>query len=252
MAAKASPFSIFHFEELDSTNTYVQQHLHQLDNLSVVTAFCQRAGRGQRGNSWLSAPGENLTFTLWVKFGEGELDVRHQMRLTALATVSLLEVLREALPQHADSFRIKWPNDIYAGDRKICGMLIENTLEGPWIRTSAIGIGLNVNQKDFDHSLVNPTSMKHLSGRDFDNEVLLQQLLERIRTWLPRLSDPELWSRYRQDLYRLGERREWTEILSGSHLHGRIHDVREDGRLELVLDDGSVRLYAFKEISYII
>lgn len=252
MAAKASPFSIFHFEELDSTNTYVQEHLHQLDNLSVVTAFCQRAGRGQRGNRWLSAPGENLTFTLLLKFEEGALDVRHQMRLTALATVSVLEVLREALPQHAGSFRIKWPNDIYAGDRKICGMLIENTLEGTWIRTSAIGIGLNVNQKDFDPALVNPTSLKRLSGREFDGEALLQQILGRIHAWLPLLSDPALWVRYRQDLYRLGERREWTENLSGNHLYGSIRDVREDGRLELALDDGSVRLYAFKEISYII
>lgn len=252
MAAKASPFSIFRFEELDSTNTYVQEHLHQLDNLSVVSAFRQTAGRGQRGNRWLSAPGENLTFTLLLKFGEGALGVRHQMRLTALATVSILEVLREAAPAYAASFRIKWPNDLYTGDRKICGMLIENTLEGPWIRSSAIGIGLNVNQKDFAPELVNPCSLRRLTGRTFDTEELLDRFLARIGAWLPRLDSPDLWEHYRRELYRLGERHAWTENATGAQLSGCIRDVREDGRLELVLDDGSVRLFAFKEISYII
>jgi len=252
MDAKAPAFSIFRFQELDSTNNYVREHLDELDNLSVVTAYCQTAGRGQRGNRWLSAPGENLTFTLLLKFAPGALEATRQMRLTALATVALKETLLDSAP--GLRLRIKWPNDLYARNRKLCGMLIENTLEGPWIRTSAIGIGLNVNQTEFDPSLMNPTSLRRLlpGAGAFDTEALLGRFLERIAAWLPELGGATLWARYKEELYRKGERHDWTENATGQQLSGVLEDVREDGRMALRLDDGSLRLFSFKEISYII
>ena len=108
--AIGSPWQIFRLESVPSTNSYVSERLSELDNLSVVTARCQSEGRGQRGNHWIAEPGENLTFSVLLKFPEGRLEARQQMRLTALATVALRESLRE---DYGIPAVIKWPNDLY-------------------------------------------------------------------------------------------------------------------------------------------
>jgi biotin-[acetyl-CoA-carboxylase] ligase BirA-like protein len=137
----------------------------------------QTSGRGQRGNTWLSEPGANLLFSIVLKF-EGEDRQRRsavpvvlaydQFVISQIASLSVVDLLGA----HDIQARIKWPNDIYVGNRKICGMLIENAVRGKWISSSIIGIGLNVNQRNFDVNLPNPTSMalcsleKELSGTE--------------------------------------------------------------------------------------
>ena len=151
---------ILWFESVDSTNEVAKRHISELDNLSVLSALEQTAGRGQRGNSWSSNAGENLMFSIVLKFasddsGLGGIEARNQFILNEISALPVVDFLC----LHGIKARIKWPNDIYVGSCKICGMLIENSLRGKWISSSIIGIGLNINQRNFDVNLPNPTSM---------------------------------------------------------------------------------------------
>lgn len=149
---------------VDSTNEEAKRRLSGIDNLSVLSAFEQKAGRGQQGNRWSSNPGENLTFSIILKFSGTASDsvtalpklmARDQFVLNEIASLSVVEFLAG----YGITARIKWPNDIYVEDRKICGILVENSIRGDQISSSIIGIGLNINQKHFDVTLPNPTSM---------------------------------------------------------------------------------------------
>ena len=243
-----SPWQIFRLESVPSTNSYVSERIQTLDNLSVVLARCQSEGRGQRGNRWEARPGENLTFSVLLKFPKDRLEVRQQMRLTALSTVALRDCLRDDFGIPAV---IKWPNDLYVRDRKICGILIENGLSGRWITHSILGIGLNVNQTEWDPSLLNPTSMRRISGKSYDLDEVLGRFLDRLWSRLLNLTEESLWQDYTSGLYRLGERREWSDA-DGHHFYGTLKGVRKDGRLELLCDDGRLRRFAFKEIQYVL
>lgn len=237
-----SSWHIKWFDSLDSTNEEALRHIGTYDNLSVVAAREQTAGRGQRGNRWLSGPGENLTFSLVLK--PENLPAADQMQLTALASVAVRAyLLAEGIPA-----RIKWPNDIYVGDRKICGMLIENGLRGPWIGHSVIGIGLNVNQRSFAPELMNPTSMALCTRRTFPIQEELPRLLSFFR--LKELGSPALWESYAGQLYRLGETHLWS-LPDGSSFLGTMKGVRRDGRLVMETPEGE-RLFAFKEVGYIL
>jgi BirA family biotin operon repressor/biotin-[acetyl-CoA-carboxylase] ligase len=149
-----SKTDIIWLERVDSTNDEARRHISEIDNLSVVSALEQTKGRGQRGNRWSSQPGENLTFSLVVK--DFRIKANEQSAISQATALSLVDLLS----RHEIKARIKWPNDIYAGDEKICGILIENSLKGSEIDWSIIGIGLNVNQTAFPEDLPNPTSMK--------------------------------------------------------------------------------------------
>ncbi len=151
---------IMWFNSVDSTNEEARRHISEIDNLSVLSAYEQTSGRGQRGNTWSSNAGENLLFSIVLKFssedsGLGGLDARDQFVLNEIAALSVVDFLR----LHDIQAQIKWPNDIYVGSRKICGILIENSLRGRRLSSSIIGIGLNINQRNFDVNLPNPTSM---------------------------------------------------------------------------------------------
>ena len=151
---------IIWLQSIDSTNEEAKRHISDIDNLSVLSAYEQTEGRGQRGNTWTSTPGENLMFSIVLKFspedsGLGGLDARDQFVLNEIAALSVVDFLR----LHDIQVQIKWPNDVYVGSRKICGILIENSIRGNWLSSSIIGIGLNINQRNFNVNLPNPTSM---------------------------------------------------------------------------------------------
>ncbi|MBO6044736.1 MAG: biotin--[acetyl-CoA-carboxylase] ligase [Bacteroidales bacterium] len=157
------------YDMVESTNDEARRLISELDNLSVIAARCQTAGRGQGDHKWHSRPGENLTFSAVLKFGNGglaPLAARDALLITETVTLAL----RLYLERHGVKARIKWPNDIYVGDRKICGILIENILHGQDVASSIIGIGLNLNQVDFPSDLPNPVSLSQLTGGRFDVE----------------------------------------------------------------------------------
>jgi BirA family biotin operon repressor/biotin-[acetyl-CoA-carboxylase] ligase len=165
-----SKTDIIWLERVDSTNDEARRHISEIDNLSVVSALEQTKGRGQRGNRWSSQPGENLTFSLVVK--DFRIKANEQSAISQATALSLVDLLS----RHEIKARIKWPNDIYAGDEKICGILIENSLKGSDIDWSIIGIGLNVNQTAFPEDLPNPTSMKLCTGNS--NPYNTREILE--------------------------------------------------------------------------
>jgi len=232
------------FEELDSTNDELLRHISEYDNLSVVAAFRQTAGRGQRGNRWESAGGENLTFSLLVK--PENLPAAEFMALTYLPTLAVKGWLcAQGVPAV-----IKWPNDIYVGKRKICGMLVENALSGSRIASSVIGIGLNLNQTDFPGNLANPVSLKQLTGKDYRLETALEELLAGFD--FPALDTRRgrsvLWKAYGTGLFQQGTPCTYRDLLSGEEFTGTIKGVTREGRL--LMEDG--RTFSFKEVGYIL
>ena len=150
------------FAELDSTNNEARRTLDGLDNFSVLATESQTAGRGQGLHTWYATPGRNLTFTVVLK--PRQLDARDGILITYITTVSLVRFLAE----HGVEARIKWPNDIWVGDKKICGILIENVLDGQYVGASIIGIGLNINETGWPEELPNPVSLSELTGRQYD------------------------------------------------------------------------------------
>ena len=149
----AKKHDIIWLDSIDSTNEEAKRHISDIDNLSVLSAYEQTEGRGQRGNTWTSTPGENLMFSVVLK--NPKISAKDQFGINEITSLSVVDFLS----QHGISARIKWPNDIYVGSKKICGILIENSLRGSGISSSIIGIGLNINQRNFDVNIPNPTSM---------------------------------------------------------------------------------------------
>lgn len=232
------------FEELDSTNEELLRHIWAYDNLSVVAALRQTAGRGQRGNRWLSADGENLTFSILLQ--PAALPATEFMALTYLATLSV----KDWLCRQGVSAVIKWPNDIYVGRRKICGMLVENRLSGDSIAASVIGIGLNLNQTAFPGELVNAVSLKQLTGRDYPLKDTLEDLLSGFD--FPVLETPAgregQWKSYQDGLFQQGRECPYRNLITGEEFRGTIKGATREGRL--LMEDG--KTFSFKEIGYII
>ena len=156
----------------DSTNAYLKSLAQSeiLDDHTIVVADEQRKGRGQMGADWQSEAGKNLTFSLLKHFDH--LLIENRFRLNICVSLAIAGALSE---QHVPNLSIKWPNDILSGNAKICGILIENILMGDKIRTSIIGIGLNVNQMTFDN-LENVSSLKLLLGRTLNLDELLHKI----------------------------------------------------------------------------
>lgn len=144
---------IIWLDSIDSTNDEARRRILTLDNLSVLSALEQTGGRGQRENKWHSAPNQNLTFSIVLK--NPPVKAADQFCISEITAVTLVNFLSE----YGIEADIKWPNDIYVSGKKICGILIENSLKGQTIDWTIIGIGLNVNQFNFPVDLPNPTSM---------------------------------------------------------------------------------------------
>ena len=145
-----------------STNNEAKKHIAEYDNLSVIATIEQSAGRGQGTHTWYTTPGKNLTFT--IVFNPENLPASEALYLTRITTLSLLSYLAA----RGVRARIKWPNDIWVEDKKICGILIENILEGNLVHNSIIGIGLNINESGWPEDLPNPVSLGELTGKSYD------------------------------------------------------------------------------------
>ena len=183
-------FPIRWLDTTDSTNSDIRRGLESLANLSVIAARFQTAGRGQGTHTWISPKDENLTFSILLRFGTDgipALPATDAVRISYVITLAI----RDFLADEGVESRIKWPNDIWVGERKICGMLIENVLDGPNVGCSIVGIGINLNQGSFDLSLPNPVSLYMLTGRKYDLQASLRRLYEKICRRVAQLSVPD-------------------------------------------------------------
>ncbi len=212
----------------------------------VVTAN-QTAGRGQRGNRWETAPDQNLTFSVLLR--PNILRATAQFSLSIAVALGVYETLREYLDEAA--LRLKWPNDVYLGDQKLGGLLLENTLHGYDLGHSIVGIGLNVNQTEF--FIPKATSLRTATGQPFryDLESLLARLLEHLEAEYLRLrggGQTAQKARYLAALYRY---QEWHpfRLPDGRTFNGQILGVDEAGRLALETE-GGLRYFGMKEVEF--
>lgn len=243
-------------DETISTNRYAKELPEDETNeLTLVTAEFQTAGRGAGTNSWESERSQNLLFSL----------IAYPQRLQANQMFALSEVtalaIRDALCStititgtgtNNSQFSIKWPNDVYYNDKKMVGMLIENDLRGKWVHRSVIGVGVDVNQTRFLSDAPNPISLAQILGKEVDRSQVLESILHQFNHYygmMDREQFSELHNRYMQYLYRRDGLHTYADA-TGT-FQARIRDVEPTGHLVLECKNGEQRRYDFKEVRFL-
>jgi BirA family transcriptional regulator, biotin operon repressor / biotin---[acetyl-CoA-carboxylase] ligase len=281
-------------EQTDSTNSYLarllvlpptpllgERGVKGVFEGTVVIAKQQLQGRGQRGASWESEPNKNLTLSILLQ--PTFLRTEDQFQLNKAVSLGVAEFISSPLiplsPRRGDArsgtllwgesgergdvVSIKWPNDIYIGNKKIAGILIENSVSGNKLQQSIIGIGININQERFSAELPNPTSLKLITGKEFDLKECLEKLCSCIEkrylqlrissSFLPSRSREEAMQTafdadYLQNLYRFGE---WANYkYKGDALKAKIIKITKVGKLVLEIENGEKLECDFKELGF--
>jgi len=240
--------TIILLDSVDSTNNYAAKELltKSLNEGTVFAASCQHAGRGQGSASWESAAGVNLTISI-VLYPK-KVEVARQFSISKAVALGITDFLSE----ETESISIKWPNDIYAGDGKIAGILIEVAISAGQISRAIVGIGLNINQEKFVSDAPNPVSLKNLTGKDYDLTEMLGRMCARIDmryNQLIRGGKDTIDQEYEMMLYRRGV---WAKYgAEGVNFEGMITGIDDEGRLMMRLRNGEIRTYRFKEIQFL-
>ncbi|MFM7629820.1 MAG: biotin--[acetyl-CoA-carboxylase] ligase [Algoriphagus sp.] len=237
---------VFFLPECHSTNDIAMQGLRQgnLKEGSIVITDCQTQGKGQRGNTWETNPGENLTFSLVLrpKF----LDITDQVFLN----MAIANAIRRCISKYIPQIQVKWPNDLVLAHRgKLGGILIENILSGTSWDFAVVGIGLNVNQRKFDAPQA--TSMSLLTQKEFALPNLLQELIHHVESTYFALKNgfkEEIAQEYLDHLYLYKELARYT--VDQQEVEGKIVGLSNSGDLYLELLDGTLKSFGIKEITF--
>lgn len=243
---------------MDSTSTFIREMIadertggvvsaHALPGMTLVVAEDQTKGRGQVGNSWETEKGKNIIFSLLC-----HPDFVRASKQFLLSQCMALAI-RNALAQHVEGVKVKWPNDIYVGDKKISGTLIECDLMGKSIANCIIGTGVNINQEVFVSDAPNPTSLKLLTGKEHDKEEILTDIIQRFSELYDRLAKGEeeaIRSEYMQCLYRSDGMYEYEDVRG--RFKAEIAGVEPTGHLLLKFENGNVVRYEFKEVKFVL
>ena len=243
---------LIYLPETDSTNAEMRRRLAlnaALPHGTTVWTDFQSAGRGQQGNSWESERGKNMLFSVLLR--PSAMAAARSFVLSQLVSLSIVEVLSRHIP----GVTVKWPNDIYCGDKKLVGILIENDMQGCEVSLSIAGIGVNVNQTFFRSPAPNPVSMAQVSGAPLDRRRLLDELVDTIAAAIAGYTpgdDEAVTERYREILYRGNGFYPYFDVLAQEPVCAEVVKVEPSGRLTLRTDAGEERSYLFKEIQYII
>ena len=214
---------------------------------TVIMAENQYAGRGQLQNGWHTEAGKNLTFS--VLLNPVFLPLTDQFDLVRVISLGVFDALKPLL---GSQLKIKWPNDIYYSNHKLCGMLIENIVQSGQIKHSVIGIGINVNQETFPAWLPNAISIKQILHQDYDLKTLLAEIclnIERYYLTLKAGKKSSVRHIYLSQLYRLNEAHDFKagEVF----FSGKIIGVRDDGMLLILNNDDAEEAYSLKEITFL-
>lgn len=244
--------TIIYVKKAESTNSLMSAKAANYLHGTCLVTLEQTAGRGQKGNKWESEPGKNLTFSLLLR--PRQIIASHQFELSQVVALAITKVLRSELG--TDDVCIKWPNDIYYRDKKLCGILIENSLMGPRIEHTIVGVGLNVNQVGFVSDAPNPISMAEIAGKNFDLEILLEKIVNRIINDFDDYEDDRnsstLAARYRFMLWRGDGFWPYHDNIANRDFEARIAAIDPSGHITLATHAGTFHKYAFKEVSSII
>jgi biotin-[acetyl-CoA-carboxylase] ligase BirA-like protein len=236
-------------DAIDSTNDFLKALSSQdeLDNFTVVTAENQTKGKGQMGAKWESESGKNLIMSALVK--DFLYDNEQVFNLSIIVSLSVIEALKSL---NIPDLSIKWPNDIMSYNKKIGGILIENTIKSDGRIVSVVGLGLNVNQTNFDE-LPNASSLAVISGHTFDKELLpaliIEKIQQRIESWDANVT--VFWKEYFKTLFRKGIPMPFKSLnpdSSGQNFMGIIQGVSSVGKIQILLEDDSVSEFDIKEV----
>ncbi len=243
--SKVAGFEIWEYEELVSTNTQAGQLSGEsLRDKTVILTWKQTQGRGQAGNHWESEPEKNIAISVILCPERCEA-----VRQFGLSMVIALGV-SDFLARYVKDVKVKWPNDVYVGDRKIAGILIEHRIVGAYIRSSVCGVGVNINQRVFFSDAPNPVSLFQLLGKELDLRVALEELLVCIDKRYGQLDAyGELKADFLDRLYRGKGVYSWED--EDGVFRASIDGIDEYGRLCLKDEKGRERVYGFKEIKYL-
>lgn len=238
-------------EVTDSSNNYAKQLISEgkASHGTVVLTYCQEKGKGHAGNHWESEPKKNLLMSL-VLFPEF-LPAEKQFYLSKIVSLALTDFLDEEIPN--EKATIKWPNDIYVSDKKLAGILIENSVSGHYMHSSVVGIGLNLNQEKFSSALSNPVSLKQITGKNYSIENVAARFQEKFYEWYNHLEHQQITAidiNYFNKLYR---KNEWHRFRKkNTEFEARINGIGEYGQLILEGRDSKLYEYQFKEVEFVI
>ena len=232
--------------ECHSTNSLALELCQQsyVPEGTLVITDWQTAGRGQRGNTWESHPGMNLTFSVILK--PTFLAIKDQFSLSMITSLAIRDYLAAMC---SDPVFIKWPNDILVKQSKICGTLIENQLMGQQFTYAVVGIGLNINQQQFNIPMA--TSLSLIVGKDFDLQDVLEGLLSHLESRYLQLRQgraQQLKEDYLKYLYRFNEHHTFQS--GDDQFGGKILGIDDQGRLRVLIRDQE-RDFGVKEISFV-
>jgi BirA family biotin operon repressor/biotin-[acetyl-CoA-carboxylase] ligase len=240
---------ILFLPDVSSTNTHAVSLLRSgrpADGTVIHTNY-QKSGRGQGSNRWVSDPDKNLLFS--VILYPSMINPEDQFLISMAISLGICDFLE----RHIRGISIKWPNDIYANNDKIAGILIESSVMGEKLEYSVAGIGLNLNQEKFPGDIPNPVSLSTLSGKQYDLASSLKQLLSDLDWRYGILKNGEtgqITDDYRSYLYRLNRRAGYHD--AAGYFTGKITGVSSSGLLIIEKDNGEIYEYSFGEIDYII
>ena len=216
-----------------------------LEEGTVVRADYQSAGKGHNGNTWSSEPGKNMLFSILLK--PDFLPLKSAFQVSRIVSLSLVNMI----DKQGIRAKIKWPNDILVDSRKISGILIENSIINGRISHAVMGVGLNVNQEIFNDKIPDPTSMALEKGCHFDMKLLLDDFRTALEGWYQALQSGEIEKiehAYLDRLYLLGKYSYYSD--ANGKFAASIKRVLPEGELELVLKNGEIRRYGFKEVEF--
>lgn len=238
--------NIIKLSATSSTNDYLKELKFErnVENFTVVVAEHQTAGKGQMGAQWTVEPGKNLTFSILIK--DVLSDINHIFNLNVAVAISIIQALKEFDIPHLS---IKWPNDILAGNKKTGGILIENAIKSGGEIQSIIGIGLNINQTDFE-GLPKASSLAVVTGHSFDKEQVMLGILSALKPNVAAVSQDNaghLWEAYHSLLFK----KDVPAIFEkdGNRFMGIIQGVSDTGNLRILLENDSIAEFGLKEIA---
>jgi BirA family biotin operon repressor/biotin-[acetyl-CoA-carboxylase] ligase len=232
-------------DAIDSTNEFLKglSNKQEVQNFTVVTAETQLKGKGQMGAKWDSEVGKNLIMSVLVS---GFLfDIEEVFNLNVVVSLAVIQVLESyAIPE----LSIKWPNDIMSANKKIGGILIENSIKGDGTITSVVGLGLNINQIQFEN-LPRASSLAVICNTNFDKEEILFQIITKLEEMIPLYKEKSafIWKNYSEKLFKIGVPTAFSDE-NNHNFMGIITGVSSIGKLMIQLEDDSICEYNLKEV----
>ena len=232
-------------DAIDSTNEFLKGLANKqvLENFTVVSAENQTKGKGQMGAVWASEGSKNLTMSVLVKDFLSAID--QLFNLNIVVSLAVIEVL-EAV--NIPNLSVKWPNDIMSYNKKIGGILIENSIKSDGTIVSVVGLGLNVNQTNFEN-LPKASSLAVVSGKEFNKELLLISICKAIENKIAlwNSSPISFWEKYTKNLFKNGVPMPFSDG-NNKNFMGIIQGVSAIGKLQVMLEDDSIAEFDIKEI----